>query len=124
MANVVLHAFIAQHRDTILQRWGAMVATRSMASTTEPVTTQGIHQFLDHLGDVLRLGQSRSAEIRWSAAAHGQERLREGYSVSQVVHDFGDVCQAVTGLAVDLNTPADYDSAIAALATGAWGQER
>jgi hypothetical protein len=103
MPNVVLHEFIAQHRDAILQRWGAMVAMRSMASTGETVTTQGIHHFLDHLGDVLRLGHSRSAEIRWSAAAHGHERLREGYSVSQVVHDYGDICQAVTGLAVELD---------------------
>ena len=51
---------------------------------------------------MLRVGQSCSAEISWSAALHGHERLLEGCSVSQVVHDYGDICQAVTGLAVEL----------------------
>ena len=30
---------------------------------------------------------------------HGAELLRLGYSVDQVVHDYGDVCQAITELA-------------------------
>jgi hypothetical protein len=34
---------------------------------------------------------------------HGAELLRRGYSVDQVVHDYGDVCQAVTELAVEQN---------------------
>jgi hypothetical protein len=29
--------------------------------------------------------------------------LRQGFTVSQVVHDYGDVCQAITELAVELN---------------------
>ncbi|MEO7726842.1 MAG: sensor histidine kinase, partial [Burkholderiales bacterium] len=34
-----------------------------------------------------------------AAALHGAELLRLGYSVDQVVHDYGDVCQSVTELA-------------------------
>ena len=30
---------------------------------------------------------------------HGADLLRLGYTVDQVVHDYGDVCQAVTELA-------------------------
>ena len=30
---------------------------------------------------------------------HGAELLRLGYSIDQVVHDYGDVCQSVTELA-------------------------
>jgi hypothetical protein len=84
---------------------------RSLTQASE-TQTPGISQFLDQLGDVLRLGrlgQSRSAQISWTAALHGHERLRQGYSVSQVVHDYGDVCQAVTGLAVKLNVTIATD---------------
>jgi signal transduction histidine kinase len=38
-----------------------------------------------------------------TAARHGGELLAKGYTVSQVVHDYGDVCQAITELAVERN---------------------
>jgi hypothetical protein len=103
MPNVVLHEFIALQQDTIVRRWGAMVAMRSLCPASETEANHRIRRFLDQLCDVLRLGQSCSAEISWGAALHGQERLLQGCSVSQVVHDYGDVCQAVTGLAVELD---------------------
>ena len=40
-----------------------------------------------------------------SAARHGRELLALGFSVSQVVHDYGDICQAITELAVDQKAP-------------------
>jgi hypothetical protein len=40
-------------------------------------------------------------EIGRAAALHGAELLRQGFSVDQVVHDYGDVCQSVTALAVE-----------------------
>jgi hypothetical protein len=36
---------------------------------------------------------------------HGAELRRLGYNVDQVVHDYGDVCQAVTELALALDAP-------------------
>ncbi len=36
-----------------------------------------------------------------AAALHGAELLRIGYTVDQVVHDYGDLCQAVTELAIE-----------------------
>jgi hypothetical protein len=36
-----------------------------------------------------------------AASEHGVEMLRLGYSVDQVVHDYGDVCQAVTEMALE-----------------------
>ncbi|MEO6111638.1 MAG: hypothetical protein ABIQ24_07395 [Nitrospiraceae bacterium] len=38
-------------------------------------------------------------EIGRAATVHGAELLRLGYTVDQVVHNYGDVCQAVTELA-------------------------
>ncbi len=40
-----------------------------------------------------------------AAALHGAELLRNGYSIDQVVHDYGDICQAVTELAAEHNGP-------------------
>jgi hypothetical protein len=40
-----------------------------------------------------------------SAVAHGSALLTLGYTVDQVVHDYGDLCQAITDLAVERDAP-------------------
>jgi signal transduction histidine kinase len=40
-----------------------------------------------------------------TAVRHGNELLLKGFTVDQVVHDYGDLCQAVTELAIELDTP-------------------
>ena len=40
-----------------------------------------------------------SQRITDSAALNGEELLRTGFTVAQVVHGYGDVCQVVTELA-------------------------
>ena len=40
-----------------------------------------------------------------SATAHGEELLNLGFSIDQVVHDYGDLCQAITDLAVEQDAP-------------------
>jgi hypothetical protein len=61
--------------------------------------------FLEQLQDALRLGDITSPEIGRSAIRHGHDLLRQGFTVSQVVHEYGDVCQSITELAVELNAP-------------------
>jgi len=46
-----------------------------------------------------------SVEVSRTAALHGRELLQQGYSAGQVVHCYGDVCQAVTELAHEKNEP-------------------
>ena len=41
------------------------------------------------------------SEIGATAARHGRELLERGFTVEQVVHEYGDVCQAITDLAVE-----------------------
>jgi signal transduction histidine kinase len=65
--------------------------------------------FLDQLVAALRLGLTSSPEIGRSAVQHGHNLLLQGFSVSQVVHDYGDICQAITELAVELNVPISTD---------------
>jgi signal transduction histidine kinase len=106
---LVLHEFIALNRDEIIRRCRAKVATRSIPPPTEAEIDHGVPVFLDQLRDALRLGHITSPEIGRSAIKHGHDLLRQGFTVSQVVHDYGDVCQAITELAVELNAPISTD---------------
>lgn len=58
---------------------------------------------LEQVVRVLRAGVEPGPEIGTTALVHGRDLLRAGYSVSEVVHTYGDVCQSVTELAVELN---------------------
>lgn len=53
--------------------------------------------------------QGAVSEIDDSATRHGNELLLRGFSVDQVVHDYGDLCQAITDLAVELEAPIQTD---------------
>ena len=53
----------------------------------------------------LRNGPSKAAEICETAVQHGQDLLFQGFTVGQVVHDYGDVCQSITDLAVETSAP-------------------
>jgi signal transduction histidine kinase len=54
-------------------------------------------------------GQTSFSEIGSSAAKHGRELLEHGYTVQDVVHDYGDLCQAVTDLAFESDAPISTD---------------
>ena len=109
MNHVLLHEFIAAHREEIIRRCRAKVATRTMPPPTEAEMDFGVPLFLDQLVDALRLGLSSSPQIERTAGRHGHELLLKGFTVSQVVQDYGDVCQTVTGLAVELDAPISTD---------------
>jgi signal transduction histidine kinase len=105
----VLHDFIAVNRDEIISRCRAKVAMRSVPPATAVETDHGVPVFLDQLKEALRRGQITSPEIGKSAIKHGHDLLLQGFTVSQVVHDYGDVCQAITDLAVELIEPIGTD---------------
>ncbi len=50
-----------------------------------------------------------TSEISVSALKHGHHLLLQGFTVSQVVHDYGDICQAITELAVEMDAPIGTD---------------
>jgi hypothetical protein len=60
--------------------------------------------FLDQLVDAFRSGTC-GKEIDRSAAQHGHDLLLQGFTISQVVHDYGDVCQTITKLAMEERAP-------------------
>jgi signal transduction histidine kinase len=101
----MLHEFIVMNREEIIRRCRAKVATRSVPPPTELEIDHGVPVFLDQLAGALRLGLTSSPEIGKRAVQHGNELLLLGFTVSQVVHDYGDICQAITQLAVEMNAP-------------------
>jgi signal transduction histidine kinase len=106
---------------------------RCMPPPTEAEIDHGVPVFLDQLVNALQRGNGSSPEIGRSALLHGHDLLLQGFTVSQVVHDYGDVCQAVTELAVQKNAPIStedfrtlnscLDDAIAGAVTQ-YGRER
>jgi signal transduction histidine kinase len=105
----MLHEFITVHRAEIIRRCRAKVASRSMPPPTDRENDHGVPVFLDQLASALRHGLSSSPEIGWTALQHGHDLLRQGFTISQVVHDYGDVCQAITELAVQTDAPIGTD---------------
>jgi len=105
----MLHEFIAANRAEIIRRCRAKVASRSTPPPTNREIDHGVPMFLDQVVTALRLGVSSSPEIGRTALQHGQDLLLQGFTVSQVVHDYGDVCQAITELAVETDAPISTD---------------
>ena len=105
MATITLQEFLASHRDELVVRCRAKVATRPAPPPTEEEISNGVPLFLDQLSEELRQGPSKTEEISAGAKKHGHELLLQGFTISQVVHDYGDVCQAITDLAVELSAP-------------------
>ena len=99
--RIMLDAFIFANRAEIIARCRTKVAARSDPAPTVAEIDHGVPMFLDQLLDELRHGPSADAAIAKTATQHGRDLLVQGYTVSQVVHYYGDVCQAVTELAVE-----------------------
>jgi hypothetical protein len=99
----MLHEFITTHRADIIGRCRAKVALRSPPPPTHPEIDHGVPVFLGQLVDALRFDLP-SSDIARTAALHGHDLLLRGLTVSQVVHDYGDVCQAITELAMETDS--------------------
>jgi signal transduction histidine kinase len=101
----MLHEFITANRDEIIKRCRAKVIARTIPPPSEAEINHGVPLFLDQLVDALRSGGKTSLAIDRSAGQHGHDLLLKGFTVSQVVHDYGDVCQTITELALETNAP-------------------
>jgi hypothetical protein len=111
--NVALDAFISTNREELIKRTRAKVASRSSPQTTAVELEQGVPLFLSQLSATLKeVGEVKDGQdeaptplpaetptISQSAAAHGLSLLEFGFTIEQVVHDYGDACQAITELA-------------------------
>jgi hypothetical protein len=128
----MLHEFVTLYRKELISRCEVKALTRPAPPPTNTMINHGVPMFLDELVDELRLGLSSNPDISKTATKHGHDLLRQGFTASQVVHGYGDVCQAITELAVEVGAPIStddfrmlnrcLDDAIAAAVT-AYGRE-
>ncbi len=105
----MLHDFLTASTPEIIRRTRAKVASRTIPLPTAAALKNGVPLFLTQLVDRLRLATIDSGAIEESAAAHGGELLAMGFTVSQVVHGYGDVCQVVTQMADEKDAPITAD---------------
>jgi hypothetical protein len=118
----MLHEFLSANRQLLIARCKEKVAKRFEPTATAATIDHGVPLFLEQLVETLREEQTTHVrvgvdteptpaptKIGRSAALHGAELLRRGFSVDQVVHDYGDVCQCVTALAVEQSVPISTD---------------
>jgi signal transduction histidine kinase len=103
---MLLHEFLSSNREELLSRCKMKVAQRHVPEATEGEPEYGIPVFLTQLTEVLREESSGSTDspamgISRTAGNHGNELLLRGFTVGQIVHDYGDLCQAVTELAIE-----------------------
>jgi hypothetical protein len=139
-----LQSFVATNRDELIKRARAKVALRSTPQPNENELEHGVPIFLSQLAKVLEEDNGGGSKVDGggskvdlamvrSATLHGQDLHKFGFTLEQVVHDYGDVCQTVTELALELNAPfttAEFqtlnrclDNAIAGAVTS-WNAER
>ena len=105
----MLHEFVTTHREEIIRRCRTKVAARSAPPPTKAEIDHGVPIFLDQLVAELRDGPSSHPGIIRTANQHGRDLLQQGFTASQVVHDYGDVCQSITELAVELTADISAD---------------
>jgi hypothetical protein len=121
----MLHEFLTSNRKELITRCRDKAGKRFEPAAPTSSIDHGVPLFLQQLVEILRIEQltdkresddesgsakrSSPTEIGRSAALHGTELLRLGFSVDQVVHGYGDVCQSVTELAVEEKEPISAD---------------
>ncbi len=126
----MLHEFLFNNRQDLIARCRFKAAQRPTPRVTEEAFGHGIPIFLAQLIKTLEIEQTRNpglsrrisgpaggvtphsknaSEIDTSATVHGAELLDDGFTVDQVVHAYGDLCQAIADLAYDRGEPFEID---------------
>ena len=109
----MLSEFIDLNRDVIIGRTRDRVRSRAWPSVAPGEVEHGVPLFLTQLAETLRLESTPAPfpadAIGAGAARHGRDLLQSGFTVSQVVHDYGDICQTITALAVEQRAPISVE---------------
>jgi hypothetical protein len=122
-----MHQFLTNNRSELIARCKLKVAQRPHRAATPQQLANGVPLFLDQLTKTLEAEEADEgeksirisgpsggdaqalSEMGVSAAAHGKQLLLLGFTVDQVVHDYGDLCQAITDLAFERDAPFAID---------------
>ena len=98
----MLHEFLSANRSELIRRCRGKVAARGAPRVTPDDLEHGVPLFLDQVTAMLganAAGGTAESRMENGATRHGEELRRHRYTIEQVVHDYGDLCQAITELA-------------------------
>jgi hypothetical protein len=105
MPDVPLALFISEHRDELIGLCRARVFARSGPPPLDTeIDSSGVPLLLTQLSHELSGSVHTPDQISENARTHGHDLLMRGFTIDQVVRDYGDVCQSVTALAIATNT--------------------
>jgi signal transduction histidine kinase len=122
----MMHNFLLQNRESLIERCRRKASSRVAHVITIEQLQNGIPLFLNQLIETLRIEQPSAplancetpeqsecelpaSDLGRTVAKHGQELLRFGFSIDQLVHNYGDLCQAITDLAFERGVPFEID---------------
>ena len=127
----MLYEFLLANRDDLIARCMAKVYLRPararISASPPPKLIHGIPEFIDQLIATLKVEQTPTpmesrrisgpaggahpvyTDLSEAATLHGRELWLNAFTVDQVVHDYGDLCQAITELAYDREAAISID---------------
>jgi K+-sensing histidine kinase KdpD len=125
--NRMLYEFLRTNRANLVSRCQRKASQRHAPQGSESELELGIPLFIDQLVKTLQVeqtsesmesrtvsgfsggGDGAGSEMGRSATAHGRSLMEQGFTIDQVVHAYGDVCQAVTDLAFECSASITTD---------------
>ena len=123
----MMHVFLSNNRDELIARCKEKAGQRPNRAASDSQLKNGVPIFLSQLQRTLQAEEvddvdaslqisgpssgnaTAATEMGVSAAAHGKQLLELGFTVAQVVHAYGDLCQAITDLAFERDAPFGID---------------
>jgi hypothetical protein len=119
----MLYELIKVNRELLLSRAAKLSAENGGHSDLQTATLAHVSIFLDQLIDALQVengtptevSQAReditspapAVQLSQSSFGHGQELRESSLSIGAVVRNYGNICQAITGYAVEVNATID-----------------
>jgi signal transduction histidine kinase len=122
-----MHEFLTANRAELIARCRTKVAQRAHLGISADELDHGISIFLDQLIKTLVMeqtevpllsrkvsgtsggGKPSLSEMSDSATRHGKELQAHGFTVEEVVHDYGDLCQSISDLAFETGAHIETD---------------
>ena len=118
----MLHQFLASHRESLLEQSAILSGFHTDRSPEQIASLAQIYIFFDQLIATLQSEDTAhipveaptlagkkmpSIESRMSASAsvHGSDLRTLGFTIEEVVRNYGGLCQAITSAASDIDEP-------------------
>src|SRR5687768_1302948 len=112
----MLHEFLKTNRQALIERCRGKASARRAPLATPAELEHGVPLFLDQLTEMLATadgapmrppagGRPAEARLADGATRHGSDLLGHAFTIDQVVHDYGDLCQSITELAGEKSAP-------------------